>query len=319
MLDGGELKMGKTALFAVGGGGLSGAAIVAALAGSSLGVVLVYLAPLPLLLVGLGLGSSAFGFAAAAGLAVALALGGFTSAGLYGGMHVIPSWLIVHQALRPSASSPDGWRPIGLILAALTLLVAFVTASTAWAGRGDQGIEGEVRQLLSAVAGMAAPALSETEQKTLADQLTPFFLGFSAVAWLFMMLVNAGMAQSLLAARKWNRRPNPQWSQLRLPGWFDWVLVGTAVMALVASGDASFLARNIMMVLLTPYFLVGLAVAHVMARRTSMPGLALASFYVTLAVFFLIGAGVVAVLGIVEQWIGVRWRLAIAGPPTKSE
>ena len=107
--------MGKTALLAVGGGGLSGAAIVAALAGSSLGVVLVYLAPLPLLLVGLGLGSSAFGFAAAAGLAVALALGGFTGAGLYGGMHVIPSWLIVQQALRPSASSPDGWRPIGLI------------------------------------------------------------------------------------------------------------------------------------------------------------------------------------------------------------
>jgi hypothetical protein len=222
--------------------------------------------------------------------------------------------------LRPSASSPDGWRPIGLIVAALTLLVAFVTASTAWAGRGDQGIERSVRDLLAVVAGMAAPALGEPEQKALADQLAPFFLGFSAVAWLFMLLVNAGMAQSLLAARKWSRRPNPRWSELRLPGWFDWVLVSTAATALVTSGDASFLARNIMMVLLTPYFLVGLAVAHVMARRMSMPGLALASFYVTLAVFFLIGAAVVAAVGIVEQWIGVRRRfVAVAGPPTKSE
>ena len=134
--------MGKTALLAVGGGGLSGAAVLLALAGSPLGIMLVYLAPLPLLVVGLGFGSSAFGFAAAAGMAVALAFGGFTVAGLFGGMHVIPSWLIVQQALRPSASSPDGWRPIGLILATLALFVAFVVTTTAWAGRGDEGIEG---------------------------------------------------------------------------------------------------------------------------------------------------------------------------------
>src|SRR5512134_2760278 len=100
-LDGGGATMGKTALLAVGGGGLSGAAVLLALAGSPLGIMLVYLAPLPLLVVGLGFGSSAFGFAAAAGMAVALAFGGgFTVAGLFGGMHVIPSWLIVQQALR---------------------------------------------------------------------------------------------------------------------------------------------------------------------------------------------------------------------------
>jgi Predicted membrane protein (DUF2232) len=311
--------MGKTALLAVGGGGLSGAAVLAALAGSPIGVVLMYLAPLPLLFVGLGFGSSAFGFAAAVGLAVAIAFGGFVGAGLYAGMHVIPSWLIVQQALRPRASSPDGWQPIGQVLAALTLLIAFVVASTAWVGRGAQGIEGEVRQLLTAVGQIAAPGLGEADQQALADQLTPLFLGFSAITWLVMMIVNAGLAQSLLAARGWNRRPSPRWSQLRLPGWLDWVLVGTAATALVSSGDASFLARNILMVLLTPYFFVGLAVAHVIARRAPMPGLVLAAFYLVLLVFFLIAAGVVAALGVVEQWIGVRNRLAVAGPPGRSE
>jgi hypothetical protein len=274
---------------------------------------------LPLLFVGFGFGSSAFGFAAAVGLILAIAFGGFAGAGLYGGMHVIPSWLIVQQTLRRRASSPDGWQPIGQVLAALTLLIAFVVASAAWVGRGAEGIEAEVRQLLAAMGQIAASGLGEADREALVDRLTPLFLGFSAITWLVMMVVNAGLAQSLLAARGWNRRPSPRWSQLRLPGWFDWVLVGTAATALVTTGDASFLARNILMILLTPYFFVGLAVAHLMARRTPMPGMVLAAFYLVLMVFFLVAAGVVAALGVVEQWIGVRRRLAVAGPPARSE
>lgn len=311
--------MGKTALLAVGGGAISGLAVLTALAGWPPGMMFVYLAPLPLLVVGLGIGLSAFGFAAAIGLTIALAFGGFTAAGLYAGMHVIPSWLIVQQALRPSASSPDGWRPIGQVLAALTLLIALIVATTALIGRGDRGVEGEVRQLLTLVTEMAAPDLGETDQQALTDRLTPFFLGFSAITWLLMMIVNSGMAQSLLASRRWNRRPMPRWSELRLPEWFDWVLISAAATALVATGDAGFVARNTVLILLTPYFLVGLAVAQVLARHTTMPRLMLAAFYIILTIFFLIGAGLVAVLGIVEQWIGVRRRFAPLGPSDRSE
>ena len=54
---------------------------------------------------------------------------------------------IVQQALRPSASSPDGWRPIGDVLATLTLLDRLRRRHYCWAGRGDEGIEAEVRAL----------------------------------------------------------------------------------------------------------------------------------------------------------------------------
>jgi hypothetical protein len=309
--------MGKATLLALGGGGLSGAAVLAALTGSPLGVVTVYLAPLPLLMAGLALGNSGFGVAAAAGLTVALVFGGFTAAGLYGGMHVIPSWLIAQQALRSQAGSGDGWRPIGHVLAALTLMVAFVVVCTAWIGRGADGIEVAVRALLTAATGMI-DGVDEATRATLVDQVAPLFLGFSTVFWLMTLVLNAAMAQGLLVARGWNRRPRPQWSTLSLPSWLDWPLVGAAVVAIVAGGDVAYLARNLVVILLAPYFLVGLAVVHTVARRAASPVLMLAAFYALLMIFFIFAAALVAALGVAEQWIGVRRRFR-PGPPAAND
>ncbi|HYN38323.1 MAG TPA: DUF2232 domain-containing protein, partial [Rhodospirillales bacterium] len=282
-----------------------------------LGVIAVYLAPLPLLMAGLALGPSGFGLAAATGLAVAVVFGGFAAAGLYGGMHVIPSWLIVQQALRSHAGSADGWRPIGHVLAALTLMIAFVVACTASVSGGADGVEASVRALLTAATSMLA-GIDETTRGTLVDQVAPLFLGFSAVFWLTTMVANAALAQGLLAARGWNRRPRPQWSALTLPSWLDWPLVGVAVVALVGSGDVAYVARNVVVILLAPYFLLGLAVVHSVARRAASRTLMLAAFYALLMVFFVFAAALVAALGVAEQWIGVRRRLG-AGPPAAND
>lgn len=318
--------MGRTALLAVSGGSLSGAAVLAAMSGSPLGVLLVYLAPLPLLMVGLGLGSAPFGFAAAAGLVVSAAFGGLGGAGLYGGMHVIPSWLIVQQALRPRSASPDGFQTAGHILVSITLLVAFVLVVTAMTGRGTDagtgmgagpgsGIEDGVRDLLDGVARSAAPALEEAQRKMLVEEVAPLFIGFSAVTWILMLIGNAVLAQRLLTTRGLNRRPTPHWSDLRLPGWFDYVLVAAALAALALGGDAGFVARNAVIVLLTPYFFVGLAVIHQMARRSAQPGLMLTIFYMMLFIFFVVAAALVAAFGMAEQWLGVRHRIGARGGP----
>ena len=309
--------MGKTALLAVGGGGLSGAAVLAALSGSPLGVIAVYLAPLPLLAAGLALGTSGFGIAASAGLTVALLFGGFAAAGLYGGLHVIPSWLLVQQAMRTQPGTGDNWRPIGDVLAVLTLLIAFVTAATCWSARGDNGIEAAVQALLSTVTAMVSD-LDEPTRQALVDQVAPLFPGFAAVVWLTILIANAALAQGLLAARGLNRRPKPQWAALRLPGWFDWPLIGAAVLALVTDGDVAYIARNVVVILLAAYFLVGLAVVHDFGRRSASKGLMLAAFYALLMLFFVFAAALVAALGVAEQWIGVRRRLK-AGPPAAKD
>lgn len=305
--------MSRTRFLAAGGGMLGAAAVLAALSGQPLGVLLVYVAAVPLLAVGFALGRGAFAIAAAVGLVLSLSLGGFTAAGLFAGMHLIPSWLIVQQALQPHASSEDGWQPIGNVVAVLALTIAFVTAAGAMAGGGEAGIEASVETMLIAAAEMAAPQLDESDRAMMLGQVAPLFLGFSAAAWLFMLLANAGLAQSLLAARGRSLRPRPRWSALRLPGWYDLAPVAAAVAALALPGDGGFLARNVAVILLAPYFLVGLAVVHGLSRRAAMPMLLLAGFYVLLIMFFLFAIVIVTALGVVEQWVGLRKRWPAAG------
>lgn len=309
--------MGKTALLAVGGGGLSGAAVLAALGGSPLGMIAVYLAPLPLLAAGLAAGTSGFGIAASAGLMVALLFGGFAAAGLYGGLHVIPSWLLVQQAMRTQPGTVDNWRPIGDVLAVVTLLIAFVVAATCWSARGDGGIEAAVEGLLTAVTAVVSD-LDEPTRQALVDQLAPLFPGFAAVVWLTILVANAALAQGLLTARGLNRRPRPRWSELRLPGWLDWPLAGAAVLALTTQGDVAYIAHNVVVILLAAYFLVGLAVVHGFSQRSRSKGLMLTAFYALLTLFFVFAAALVAALGVAEQWIGVRRRLR-AGPPAAKD
>jgi hypothetical protein len=77
-------------------------------------------------------------------------------------------------------------------------------------------------------------------------------------------------------------------------------------------GSLTFVGINMMITLSVPFCLAGLAVLHAAARRLSHPAMALFSFYAVAAMFgwpFL----AVAVLGLLESWLGLRHRLAIPG------
>jgi hypothetical protein len=61
-----------------------------------------------------------------------------------------------------------------------------------------------------------------------------------------------------------------------------------------------------------PFGLAGLAVLHVAARRLAQPTIALVFFYTVAALFGWPFLGV-AVLGLLESWLGLRRRLAPQG------
>ncbi|MGF1640946.1 MAG: DUF2232 domain-containing protein [Rhodospirillales bacterium] len=310
----------KAGLIAFGGGLLSAVASIAPVLGASGGVVFAYLAPLPLLMVGFGLGAAQALIAAASGIVVVAMVAGVAAAGVYGGMHALPSWLIVQQALRNGAGDQRAAASLaGTILCRLALIGAGLALAAAVALVGDDGVEASVRELLATAAAAAVPGLADVDRDTFVGLLAPLFIGMSGFTWLLMLVVNSTLAQGMLTRRGRALRPSPQWSALVLPEWMSWPLVATAVVALVSAGDVGYMARNLALIFAGPYFFLGLAVVHSLVRRTQRRGLLLATFYVTLALFFTFVGVAVAALGMIEQWAGVRRRLVGPGAGRGSE
>lgn len=312
----------KTAMIAAGSGGISALLSLGALAGSAGGAIVAYFTPLPLLLVGLGHGIIAASIAALSGVAMVALFGSVAAAGIYGGVHAFPSWLVVRQALarRQGPGEAAGeWQEIGSLLCLLAVLAAVAALAVALAGGGGAGVEQSVRKLLATVLGSSGAMLAEAQRAEIVERIVPLFIGASGATWVVMMVVNAVTAQAFLSRQGWNLRPSPKWSDLTLPDWMSWVLVASAVAALVSPGDAGYLARNLVLILAVPYFFLGLAVIHSLTRRLPSRGLLLTGFYVVLVIAFVAVSVAVAALGVIEQWGGVRRRFAGTGSTQGNE
>ncbi len=318
--------MSKDMLIALGGGGLSAAASMTFLMGSPAALVFVYLAPLPLLAVALGLGAKAGAVAGVGGFMVAGLIGGATSAGLYGLLNALPAALVVRQALLQRPTGPAGgvqWYPVGSILGWLTVLGAgiFLTAVLASRAVGEAGIEDSVSTYLDRAFMIMAPALGETERATVVARFTPLFPGFVVTSWLVMTVVNGALAQGLLVRMGRGLRPRTALAALKLPEWMSSLLVASAAVALLAPGELEYIGRNLVIILAVPFFFLGLAVIHALARRAVPLTTLLAVFYFVFYGLLLItgwAVMMVAATGLIEQW-GGGLRRRFAGPDKNRE
>jgi hypothetical protein len=271
-------------------------------------VLLAYFVQLPLLLVGLTLGLTGSVIAAASGLLVNGLIAGFATALVYALVQIVPTLVVVRQALL---SRQDGgqieWFPPGLLLAQLTalaagaILIAFVLFLNE-----PGGLEGAIEAFVTS-ALQEFGALPEGVAPEFGGWIF-VFPGLMATSWLVMIVVNAVLAQALAVKIGWNRRPSPDIIALELPWWL-WPAIGLAVfLSLLGETGFGFLGRSLLMVLVVPYVFLGLAVLHALARKWAYPGLALAALYGSIVV---LGWPllVVLLLGLVEDWAGLRRRL----------
>ncbi len=312
--------MQKNMLIAVGSGGVSAFASVAFLTGAPGGVLLVYVATLPLFLAALTIGPMGATVASLSGFVLAGILGGMVAAGAFAILHGFPAWLVSRQALLRGVTpgAPDAWYPLGNIAATLSMFGAGMMMLLGYyLGSGHEaGLTGLVSDHLRDVLGFMSPDIDPAIRTMITESMLPVFPGAMAASWVVTIAANGLIAQAILRRAGRNIRPHSKLGDFSLPQWAAWPLVAAAVIALAASGDVEYLARNAAVVLAVPYFIVGLVVVHSLSRRLPLRGLALFAFYMVMLIssWSLV---IVAALGMLEQWADLRLRFT--GPPSTDD
>jgi len=110
----------------------------------------------------------------------------------------------------------------------------------------------------------------------------------------------------------WNLRPSPDFTMMVLPRWLPMVAAALLICAVAIPGTLGFFATNAALIAALPFFLVGLAVVHMAAKRISAGPMLLILFYILMLLFGW-PVAIVAFLGLIEQMAGFRQRLARTG------
>ena len=205
----------------------------------------------------------------------------------------IPAVLLVAAGFRQGRIDP------GLPLAILGLWPAVVILACGLAFAGQPGgLEGAMRAAVEQ--GLRRMGSSSAQMPV--DQLVQVMaaaLGFWAA---ISLSVNGAAAQSALARSGWALAPTPRWSEVRLPDWYPPLTGAGAAVWLVFGGDGDVVALSVLLVLLLPVFLQGIAAVH--RRSAGRPGrnFMLGVFYAGLVILSVPAAIAVTAFGFYEQW-----------------
>jgi hypothetical protein len=293
-------------------GVVAGLMYVGVMLGTPGALILVYLTQLPLFAAGLWLGAGAAVAAGITGSLVLLAVSDILGAALFAVLNAVPVALLVRQALL-ARQRDDGtyvWYPPGPLTAWLTgyALAGIGVAMLLLGGPGamHETLRGVLGTVLDRMYGGQIP-----NRDQVASTLASIIPGVVAASWMVTAVVNATLAQGVLARFAANWRPSPRLIALELPIWLH-IALGITAAAVVFGGAARFVGMNAMIALSVAFCLGGLAVLHAAARRLAHPTMVLVFFYTTAALFgwpFLVAA----VLGLLEPWLGLRRRLVPQG------
>lgn len=277
------------------------------------------LSGVPLLLAGLGIGLAAAMGAGAAAVAVLAGLLALLAAGpeglaVFTLLFALPVVYIVHMLGRNRTSVlgyVEWYQPASVAswLAGAAVVVTCLVGSMIAAG--DSQIETVSRGLLETVLTAVMPELGLFRTRAVADALAPWLPGLVGMAWLLALALSTAIAFAILRRHAALDRPVPRMASLRMPVWVPALAAMAGGVWLFGEGDIAFLARNAVLILAVPIFLVGAGTFHAIAARTTIRPVVLAVFYGFLIVFPPLAA-LVALVGVADQFLELRRRTHLA-------
>jgi len=297
-------------LLAIGGGAASALIYSLTGMGSLGGLIFAYFAAVPLYLVGLSLGLTAGATAGVTATVGLLVPGGVLGAVVFFIVTAVPTIVLIRQALlsQNDAQGTRIWYPAGLLVITLSVLGAAIYSLAAlWFAMQPEGFEGTIRTFVENLASSIAAPEAADRRKWVVETMTPILPGFIAGSWFVMTAINATLAQALLVRFGRNIRPSPDIVSMEFPNWFPIAAAAAALVGVFLPGAFGFYGSNLAIILIIPFFFMGLAVVHALCRGKSAGSLMLVTFYVML-IFFGWLVVIVAALGLIEQWIGLRRR-----------
>ncbi|MCH9049817.1 MAG: DUF2232 domain-containing protein [Proteobacteria bacterium] len=305
--------MPKYVLIAIAGGLLTALLHLSTETGNPGTLIFAYFTLLPLFMVGLAKGLAAAAISGTVALVVTGVAANLTLAAIFTLAYAVPAVAMVRLALlnRQTPEGPADWYPAGRMMSWLTGYgAAALIAFGVFAGGSPAGMEATFREGIETSLEGLATGEDGTGPADIAAQIAPHFPALIITSWLIMVTINGSLAQRFLRRLKWNLRPSPQMSAFELPQWMA-IALAISVLAWLAGGQGAlgFIGWNLTMVFSVPYFFMGLAVIHTLSRPWSARTLALVIFYLFLIVFRW-PIAIVAALGLVEQWAGLRQRFA---------
>jgi hypothetical protein len=309
------MHMSRHTLSGMGAGALSALLYLTVQWPSPGALILAYLSPLILYLVGFSLGATAVLIAMLTGTLVAFLAGSWLDALAYAVLNAAPAALLVRLSLM-SRTSPDGqttdWYPPGQILTWLAAGASVLfMAVLAWTSQNEgglwYGLESFMQSMVQtfAAAGNKAPTVQLQDAVAKMSSLLPAMVG---VSWMTMHVVNGLLALGLAIRFGWNLRPAADIAQLQVPKSLFYALA-IALASAFLSDMMGLMARTIAIYLLYPYIFAGLGIVHLGARLTKARLALLLIFYLLL---FILGwpLMLVAGLGMIDQWAGLRRRIS---------
>lgn len=277
------------------------------------------LVQLPLFAMGLGRGLTASLIACATATLIVLAAVPLPVAGLFILLGAAPVAVLTYLALQ-SRPVPGGveWYPPGYLLAWLgAISFAYLVLTGLYFSGTGGGMEPAAYEFLKSRLGVVLAGMDPEQLEVIARLVARLFPATALGLWQITVIVGGILAQGLMARFNRNIRPGVPFFELELPRWATVLLVVCAAAALVP-GQIGYIGRNGVIITALPFFFLGLSVIHAVSRQWSGRVFVLLGMYL-LTLIFGWPAVIVAGLGFVEQWLGLRRRYAGRRPNQEEE